>query len=167
MKGSKIHFFKLLLDNEVEVTWEHLKRELLERYGEIKRRGFLWATFSTLASGCCRWVHPRVWTFDCPGTPPPRRSIFWVFHPWVKGRHKRTYTQHASYRLTHVHGCWISQERWNKSCQRRKEEIRCNRLLGFVTGLGRAPITDPTNMSQPAQFLQVTSMALMGVHVRK
>lgn len=30
MKGSTIHFFKPLLDDEVEITWDHLKGKLLE-----------------------------------------------------------------------------------------------------------------------------------------
>lgn len=33
MEGPTIHFFNSMLDDEMELTWEKLKEELLERYG--------------------------------------------------------------------------------------------------------------------------------------
>lgn len=35
MEGHTIHFFKSLLDENVELTWDQLKLELMERYGGI------------------------------------------------------------------------------------------------------------------------------------
>ena len=48
MEGGTIHFFNSLLNDYEDLTWEDLKRELMERYGGIEEG----TVFEQLTSLC-------------------------------------------------------------------------------------------------------------------
>lgn len=161
MEGPTIHFFKSLLDDEVELTWEQLEAELLERYGGIGE-GNIYEQLATLQQ--VGGVEEYIREFEkliaqIPRLPDEQYCGYFIhgLKEGIRGRVRimKTLGSLSRSRLLNLTRA-VEQELLEK------KGGYVQRATGSRSGSIRVPIIGPTRTLCLAQWVRVAHLGMIG-----